>query len=220
MTPAPTSRAQSGLEERANCISHGIGFVLAVLALPVLVQSCTSSARPEAVCWQQVVGACVFTLTMMLLYLSSTLFHGAPEGQRKQFFERMDRAAIYLFIAGSYTPFAAASLQGPGSWLMLALVWTMAAAGVLLTQSQKIKHPVWSTALYVAMGWLVLLAAIPWISRMSPRVLSLLVIGGLVYTVGALLFLLSGRIRFAHLGWHVAVMAGSGLHFSAVLLNV
>lgn len=100
----PSSRAQSEREERANCISHGIGFVLAVLALPVLVTSCTSSAGPGAVCWHQVVGACVFALTMMLLYLSSTLFHGAPEGRRKQFLERMDRASIYLFIAGSYTP--------------------------------------------------------------------------------------------------------------------
>lgn len=216
----PSSRAQSELEERANCISHGIGFVLAALALPVLVTSCTRSADPGAACWQQVAGVCVFAVTMMLLYLSSTLFHGAPEGRRKQLLERMDRASIYLFIAGSYTPIAAASLHGPGSWLMLILVWAMAAAGVLLTHRQKVEHPLWSTALYVAMGWLVLLAAIPWISRMSPLVLSLLVVGGLVYTVGALLFLLGGRIPFAHLGWHVAVMAGSGLHFSAVLLNV
>jgi hemolysin III len=156
---------------------------------------------------------------MMLLYLSSALFHGLPPGPAKRFFERLDHAAIYLFIAGSYTPFAASALHGSGGWLALALVWTLALLGALVALSSLVKHPFWSTSLYVAMGWLVLLAAVPWIAQVSAVGVRLLLAGGLVYTLGAAVFLLSARVRFAHLVWHLFVMAGSGLHVAAILVD-
>jgi hemolysin III len=166
---------------------------------------------------RQVVAMVVFVATMMLLYLSSALFHGLPGGRGKQFFAKLDHSAIYLFIAGSYTPFAASSLQGGVSWPMLAMVWGLALAGVVVTLCNWIRHAFWSTSLYVALGWLVLVAAIPCIERGPALSLHLLVGGGVAYTLGAALFLLGARVRFAHLIWHLCVMLGSGLHFAAML---
>ena len=158
-----------------------------------------------------------FALAMMLLYLSSALYHGLPPGRGKRLFERLDHAAIYLFIAGSYTPFAASALQGSRAWGMLLSVWAAAVLGALLTLTQRVTHPLCSTGLYIATGWLVLLAALPSIGQVSEMGVRLLLAGGLAYTLGAALFLLSPRVRFAHLLWHLFVMAGSGLHFAAAM---
>ena len=209
----PAPRQQSAAEEIANSISHGIGFVLAAASLPILVQMSLVRVGHAL----HTIAVSVFALTMMLLYLSSALFHALPPGRAKRFFEKLDHAAIYLFIAGSYTPFAASALHDSRAWLMLALVWTAALLGVAVTLSNRITHPLWSTGLYVLMGWLVLLAALPWIERVSAAGVRLLLAGGLAYTLGAVLFLLSSRVRFAHLAWHLFVMAGSGLHFVATL---
>ncbi len=209
----PPPRPQSAAEERANSISHGVGFVLAAAFLPALLGSSARRGGDPL----QTVALAVFALTMMLVYLSSALFHGLPSGPGKRHFERLDRAAIYLFIAGSYTPFAASTLDGTRAWMMLALVWAVAALGVLMTLARRVEHPVWSTALYVAMGWGVLLAAIPLIEHFSPASVWLLASGGLAYTLGAAVYLLSARVPFAHLLWHLFVMAGSALHCAAAL---
>lgn len=206
-------RPQSAAEERANSISHGIGFLLAAAALPVMMRSSLWHGGEPL----QTIAVAVFALTMMLLYLSSALFHGLPPGRGKRFFEKLDHAAIYLFIAGTYTPFAAAALHDMRVWMTLALVWALAGLGVLITLARLVEHPLWSTALYVVMGWGVLLAALPLIRQVSPAGAQLLLAGGLAYTLGALCFLLSARVRFAHLLWHLCVMAGSGLHFAAAM---
>jgi hemolysin III len=210
---APQARQQSPAEEVANSVSHGIGFLLAVAALPILVHSSMEQASGAL----RTLSVAVFAATMMLLYLSSALFHGLPPGRSKLFFEKVDHAAIYLFIAGSYTPFAASALQGLHAWLMFALVWTLAVLGVVYSLSKRVERPLLSTGLYVAMGWMVLLAALPLIGQVSATGVTLLLAGGFAYTLGAALFLLSSRLRFAHLVWHLFVMAGSGLHFFATL---
>jgi hemolysin III len=205
-------RAQTRREEAANAISHGIGCVMAATALPILVVSAMQRGRTA-----DVVGAVVFGSTMILQYFVSTLYHAWPASASKAWMGRVDHAAIYLFIAGSYMPFALGLLRGPWGWSLFALVWTLAFAGVVTKLRDRLTHPMWSTALYVAMGWAALVATVPIVERMSPAGLAWLVSGGFFYTAGALVYLLDSRVRYAHLVWHVFVMAGSACHFCAAL---
>jgi hemolysin III len=207
-----TARDQSLGEEIANAISHGLGFLLAVASLPILSYQAAQQGSTR-----NVVAACVFSITMMLLYLVSTLYHAVPEGRAKLWLNRMDHAAIYLFIAGSYTPFALGVLHGGWGWMLLGLVWTIAAFGVTAKMFNRLRHPLWSTGLYVAMGWLVIIALGPLVGRMAPAGLVWLVSGGVAYTLGAVVFLLDNRIRYAHFVWHLFVLTGSGCHFAAAL---
>ena len=207
-----TARDQSLGEEIANAISHGLGFLLAVASLPILSYQAAQQGSTR-----NVVAACVFSVTMMLLYLVSTLYHAVPEGRAKLWLNRMDHAAIYLFIAGSYTPFALGVLHGGWGWMLLGLVWTIAAFGVTAKMFNRLRHPLWSTGLYVAMGWLVIIALGPLVGRMAPAGLVWLVSGGVAYTLGAVVFLLDSRIRYAHFVWHLFVLTGSGCHFAAAL---
>jgi hemolysin III len=208
---APRERAQTFAEEVANAVSHGIGFLLAVASLPILVVF--AGERGAA----SVVGAVVFAVTMMLLYLSSALYHALPAGRAKALFNKLDHAAIYVFIAGSYTPFALGALRGGWGWTLFGLVWGLAVLGVLLKSFDQLRHPGWSTGLYVAMGWLVLIAAGPLVDRVAFGGLVLLVAGGVAYTVGALFFLLDSKLRGAHFVWHLFVLGGSTCHFFAAL---
>ena len=210
----PADRQQSRLEETANSLSHGIGCVLALVLLPTSVQTVIArdGVSPHTIALE------VFVAATLLLYLCSALCHGLPAGTGKRFFERLDNAAIYLFIAASCSPFATAAPDGAWHWTMLALVWALALLGVAVVVRRLVTHPLWSTSLYVGLGWFALLAAMPWIERASASGVALLVAGCLVYTFGAGLFLLSARVRFAHLAWHISVMTGGGLHVAAMLL--
>ncbi|TMH34602.1 MAG: hemolysin III family protein [Betaproteobacteria bacterium] len=207
-----TDRPQTFSEELANCLSHGLGFLLAVASLPILVVFAAQRGSAASV-----VGACVFSLTMMLLYFASTMYHALPIGRAKQVFNKLDHASIYLFIAGSYTPFALGALRGGWGWTLFGLVWGFAVLGVLLKSFNRLTHPWWSTALYVAMGWLVLIAAGPLVQHVAFKGLVLLTAGGLAYTAGAVVFLFDSRIRYAHFVWHLFVMGGSTCHFFAAL---
>lgn len=207
-----SERAQSPGEEIANAISHGLGFLLAVASLPILVLQAGSQGTAR-----NIAAVCVFSLTMMLLYLVSALYHAVPEGRVKAWLNRCDHAAIYLFIAGSYTPFALGVLRGGWGWTLFGLVWTFAALGVAAKLLNRLRHPLWSTGLYVAMGWLVIIAMGPLVNRIAPAGLAWLVAGGLAYTLGAVVFLLDNRIRYAHFVWHLFVMTGSSCHFFATL---
>lgn len=206
------SRAQSAGEEVANAISHGLGFLLAVASLPILTYSAAQQGSPR-----NVVAAAVFSVTMILLYLVSTLYHALPEGRGKLWMNRLDHAAIYLFIAGSYTPFALGVLHGGWGWLLFGLVWSSALLGVTAKLFNRLRHPLWSTGLYVGMGWLVIFALGPLMERMATAGLSWLVAGGVAYTLGAVVFMLDHRVRYAHFVWHLFVLAGSGCHFVAAL---
>lgn len=198
-------------EEIASSISHGVGLVAALLALPILTAS--ASARGETI---EVVGAVVFATTMALLYLASTLYHALPAGRAKRVFRVVDHSAIYVFIAGSYTPFALGVLRGDMGWALLGAVWTLAVMGVVWKVAGTRDRPVLSAGLYVAMGWLVLLAAKPLVAAMPIDGLVWLVAGGLAYT-GGVGFYASTGLRYGHFVWHLFVLAGSACHAVAVL---
>lgn len=208
----PPDRHQSLGEEIANALSHGLGFLLAVAALPLLVQS---AARHGGTA--NVVAASLFAGTMIVLYFVSTLYHALPLGHAKRWFNRLDHASIYLFIAGSYMPFLFGVLRGAWGWALFGVVWAAAALGVAAKLLDRLKHPLWSTGLYVAMGWVALVAAAPLYERMSAQGLAWLVAGGLSYTAGAIVFLFDSKVRYAHFVWHLFVMGGSASHFFAAL---
>lgn len=206
-----TERPQTLGEEIANSVSHGLALLAALAAAPVLIMA---ASRLHAA---NIVGASVFAATMVFLYLASTLYHALPSGRAKRVFLKLDHGAIYLFIAGSYTPFALGALGGPWGWTLFGLVWAMAAFGVTLKAFDRLTHPWLSTGLYLLMGWLVLIAAVPLVERVPSTGLALLVAGGLAYTVGVVFFVLDSRLRYAHAVWHGFVAAGTGFHFFAVL---
>jgi hemolysin III len=205
-------RPQTLAEEIANSISHGLGFLLAVASLPILLAS--APAHSTAL---NLVAASVFSVTMMLLYAVSTLYHLWPQGRFKAWLNRCDHAAIYLFFAGSYTPFVLGVLRGGWGWSLFGVVWALAVLGFTSKLLDRLKHPVWSTGLYVLMGWIAVVAAAPLVARMPGAGLAWLVGGGLSYTVGAAVFLFDARVRFGHFVWHLFVLGGSACHFVAVL---
>ena len=155
-TPAPRHRPQSRGEEIANSISHGLGFVLALVAAPVLVVAATRRGTTS-----DLVAVSVFAAAMALMYLSSTIYHALLHGRAKEAFHVLDHAAIYLLIAGTYTPFTLGVLQGGWGWTLFGLVWGLAAIGVVTKMFAGIRWHGLSTIVYVVMGWLVLIAAKP-----------------------------------------------------------
>jgi len=212
MTASPLERTQTLGEELANALSHGLGFLLAVASLPILVHQ--AAVRGNAA---DVVAASLFAGTAIVLYLVSTLYHAMPAGAAKVWLNRLDHASIYLFIAGSYMPFLLGILRGAWGWSLFGVVWGAAALGVVAKLLDRLKHPLWSTGLYVAMGWVALAAAAPLVERMSASGLAWLVAGGMAYTAGAVVFLLDSRLRYAHFVWHLFVLGGSACHFFAAL---
>jgi hemolysin III len=205
-------RDQSFGEEIANALSHGLACLVAIASLPVLVHHAALHGSAA-----NVVGASLFAGTAIVLYLVSTLYHALPAGAAKRWLNRLDHAAIYLFIAGSYMPFLLGVLGGAWGWSLFGVVWGAAALGIVAKLLDRLQHPLWSTGLYVAMGWVALVAAVPLVERMSPAGLLWLVAGGVSYTLGAVVFLFDSKVRYAHFAWHLFVMGGSACHFFAAL---
>lgn len=205
-------RSQTLGEEIANAVSHGIGFLLAIASLPILVHQ--AALRGTAF---NVVGASVFAATMILLYLVSAIYHAIPASRAKIWLNRLDHAAIYVFIAGSYTPFTLGVLRGGWGWTLFGVVWACAAIGVGIKLLNRLRHPLVSTGLYLAMGWVAIVAIGPLMARMPPQGIVWLVAGGIAYTLGAVVFLLDNRLRYAHFVWHLLVLGGSACHFFAAL---
>jgi len=204
-------RAQSLGEEIANSVSHGVGLLAALIAAPVLVIDAVH--RGDTV---GIVGASVFAATMVLLYITSTLYHALPPSRAKAILRILDHSAIYLFIAGTYTPFALGVLRGPWGSSLVILVWGLALVGIALKAIGGVGHPRLSTGIYLAMGWLVLVAAKPLVAAIPPWGLFWLLAGGLVYTAGVGFFA-APRVRYTHFVWHLFVAAGTTCHFVAVL---
>lgn len=205
-----SKRPQSLGEEIANSVSHGVALVAAVVSAPFLVMS----ARHQSVA--SFIGTMVFATTMVMLYLASTLYHAMPTGRAKRVFLKMDHGAIYLFIAGTYTPFALGALSGAWGWSLFGVVWLLAAIGVTLNALDRLNHPWLSTGLYLAMGWMVVVAAVPLLERVPLPGVMLLVAGGVAYTVGVIFFVFDSRIRYSHAVWHGFVAMGTACHFVAV----
>ena len=198
-------------EEIANSISHGLGLLLALVALPVLVLAAIEIGNVRFL-----VGVSVFGGTMVLLYLASTLYHSMTHEAAKQLFRVFDHTAIFLLIAGTYTPFSLGVLRGPWGWSMLAMVWTLAIIGIILKIRKRTRHSRISIVLYVIMGWLAVIAIKPMIMLIPVPGILLIFAGGLAYT-GGLAFFAAQRIRYNHFIWHLFVIAGTTCHFFAVL---
>lgn len=213
MTKAPASREHTPSlgEEIANSVSHGVGLLAAVAATPLLLHSAVRHGGAA-----RIAGASVFAAAMVLLYLTSTLYHALPRNRAKRVFQILDHAAIFLMIAGTYTPFTLGVLRGTWGWTLFGLVWGLALGGVVLTAVGGVRYPKLSTSLYLAMGWLILVAVKPLWLRMPSEGLFWLLAGGIAYTVGVV-FYAAKRVRYCHFVWHVFVMAGTACHFIAVL---
>ncbi|MBI3043637.1 MAG: hemolysin III family protein [Betaproteobacteria bacterium] len=204
-------RPQSLGEEIANSVSHGIGLLAALAAFPVLVIAAFSRGDPAGL-----VGASVFATTMVLLYLASTLFHALPPNRAKRVFQILDHSAIFLLIAGTYTPFTLGVLRGTWGWTLFGLVWALAIAGTVFKVLGGVRYTTFSTWVYLAMGWLVLIAIEPVWTLVPKWGLFWLFAGGIAYTAGAVFFM-AERIRYFHFVWHLFVVAGTACHFFAVL---
>jgi hemolysin III len=209
---ARSARPQSRGEEIANSVSHGLALLAAVAGLPVLIVS--AARRSDAAL---VVGVSIFGASMILLYLASTVYHALPESRAKRVFNRLDHSAIFLLIAGTYTPFTLGVLRGSWGWILFGLVWGLAAVGILLKILGWARHPAISTGLYLLMGWLVLIAVQPLMTHLPSAGLWWLLAGGIAYTVGVVFFVLDERFRYAHFVWHGFVVAGTTCHFIAVI---
>ena len=209
---ATSKRVQSRGEEIANSFSHGLGLVAAVLATPFLIQHAVRQGDAGFI-----VGASIFAATMVLLYLASTLYHALPVSRAKRVFRVIEHSAIFLLIAGTYTPFTLGVLRGAWGWTLLGLVWGLAVAGVMLKALNRMAHPILSTGLYLLMGWLIVIAAQPLSARVPLSGLLWLIAGGLAYTLGVIFFALDSRLRYGHFIWHLFVMAGTTCHYFAVL---
>jgi hemolysin III len=204
-------RPQSLGEEIANSVSHGIGLLAALAAFPVLLTATLNRGDPAGI-----VGASVFATAMVLLYLASTLFHALPPNRAKRVFQILDHSAIYLMIAGTYTPFTLGVLRGDWGWTLFGLVWVLAIVGTVFKALGGVRYTTFSTWMYLAMGWLVLIAAEPVWTLVPKWGLFWLLAGGIAYTAGAMCFM-AERIKYFHFVWHLFVVAGTACHFVAVL---
>jgi hemolysin III len=198
-------------EELANSLTHGVGLALSLVGAPVLIAAAAMTDDP----WR-VVAASIYAATLVLLYAASTAYHAARVARVKALLRRVDHAAIYLLIAGTYTPFTLVTLRGAWGWSLFAIVWALALVGVILKSRYGARLPTLSTCLYLAMGWMIVLAIRPLAMHVDPAGLRWLLLGGLFYT-GGVVFYVWERLRYGHAIWHLFVIGGSVAHFVAVL---
>jgi hemolysin III len=207
-----TSRVVTAAEELANALTHGVGLLASLIGMPILVLAALNRGERIAV-----IGMSVFGATLIALYAASTFYHAVPHPVLKQRLRVMDHAAIYLLIAGTYTPFTLGVLRGTWGWTLFGIVWTLAALGVLfkLWFGSGRFHRL-STAIYVMMGWVIVIAIKPLAQSMEHAGLYLLIAGGLSYT-GGVVFYMDKRRSWTHPVWHLFVLGGSVCHYFAVL---
>lgn len=206
------TRRQSFREEVANTVSHGFGLVAGLAAAPYLLVD-----RWQGGDVLNFTGAAIFLSTLVLVYVASILYHSAPVGRAKKVFRTLDQGAIFLFVAGTYTPFALGVLRGGFGWSVLVVAWSTAAAGLVLLGTGLLRRSFAINTLYLAMGWLGLFVLRPLWEHVPLPAIALLVAGGVAYTIGVG-FLCARRLKYRHLIWHLWVIAGTMCHFVAVLL--
>jgi hemolysin III len=211
MLPKFHTRHQTRNEELLNGISHGIAFLAAVVSTPFLIIHALQIGTPGFV-----VGASIFCMTMALLYLASTIYHLLTQGKAKRVFRILDHSSIFLLIAGTYTPFTLGVFSGVLGWSFFGIIWGMATVGITLKIAAKTRHPVFSLAFYLLMGWIIIFAVKPLVELVPPLGITWLVAGGVCYTVGAIFYALDSKIHYGHFIWHLFVMAGTVCHYFAV----
>jgi hemolysin III len=199
------------LEEVANSISHGFGLLLAIAFVTVLLSSAIRISG-----FRFLIGSSVFGGTMVLVYLASTLYHSLTHKRAKHFFRLLDHSAVFLLIAGTYTPFALGILRGAWGWTLLTIIWSLAAIGITMKVIVGTRYSWISIVLYLVMGWLAVVAVKPILELVPlPGILWILA-GGIAYT-GGLAFFAAPRLRYGHFIWHLFVIVGTTCHFFAVL---
>jgi hemolysin III len=204
---------QSAGEEVANGISHGIGLVGAIIGTPILLLAAFHHGDIPFF-----IGTIIFTSTMLLVYLASTLYHGWPQTSTKSLLQVIDHAAIFLLIAGTYTPFALGPLHGAGGLVMLGIVWALALFGVIMKATRGVlRHRRLAMTLYLGTGWIGLTLIRPLALAIPSSALLWLIAGGIAYTAGTLFFA-NERLRYGHFIWHLFVLAGTSCHFAAVFI--
>jgi len=201
-------------EELVNSITHGVGLVLSVAGFVVLLTLAIMHGSAL-----RIVSCAIYGCTLICVYAASTLYHGITSPRFKHALKIFDHCAIYLLIAGTYTPFLLVNLGGGWGWSLLGVIWGLATAGILLKFWFVDHFKIFSTVVYLAMGWLAIIAVKPLLLHVSTPGIAWLVAGGLMYTVGVAFFA-APRLRYSHAIWHVFVMAGSVCHYTAVLLAV
>jgi hemolysin III len=197
----------------ANAITHGIGAVLAVAGAAYLI---AASTRGTA---RLVVSCSVFSATLVLVYICSTLYHSLVRTRARHVFHVLDHSSIYLLIAGTYTPFTLISLRGPVGWLIFGVEWSLAIAGVVVKSFAVDRFEVASALVYLFQGWFIVVAALPLLHAIGWHGILWLGAGGLAYTLGVVFFALD-RLRYFHATWHLFVLAGSVTHYFAILFYV
>lgn len=207
--PPPDPRPPIG-EEIANSVSHGVGLLATLIASPVLIVQAIGNDKPWGV-----IGASVFVAATTALYLASTLYHALPQGRSKHVLLILEHCAIYVLIAGTYTPVTLIAIGGTWGWAILWLVWLLAIVGILFKSITTTKYRWLPGVLYLALGWLIVIAVRPlWLSVPFPGLMWLLA-GGLAYSVG-LVFFAAKQIPYGHFVWHLFVLAGTTCHFVAI----
>jgi len=201
-------------EEIAHAVTHGLGLLLSICGLVVMLVYSTHYGDV----WH-ITSSCIYGATLILLYASSTLYHGIPHLDAKRILRRLDHAAIFLLIAGTYTPFTLVSIRGGWGWSLFGLVWGIALIGMVLELATEQRFKRLSMMLYLGLGWLVVVAIKPMIAAVDTGGLILLLAGGLCYSLGVLFYIWKS-LTYHHAIWHLFVLAGSALHFFSVFIYV
>jgi len=208
------SRAWTVGEEVAHAVTHGVGLLAAIAGLVILLVEAAATRDP----WR-ITACAVYASTLVLLYGTSTLYHALSATRARAILRVLDHSAIFLLIAGTYTPFALVSLRGPWGWTLLGIVWGLAALGITAKAVFGTRWPVFSTVIYVGMGWVVVVAVKPLVAHVPPAAIAWLLAGGIAYT-GGVVFYAWTKLRFSHAIWHLFVLAGSVCHYVAVIRYV
>jgi len=206
---SPT-RAWTAGEEVAHAVTHGVGLLAAIVGLVVLLVEAAATRDP----WR-ITACAVYASTLVLLYGTSALYHALSATRARRVFRVLDHSAIFLLIAGTYTPFALVSLRGPWGWTLFGIVWGLAVLGIAAKAIFGTRWPIVSTAIYVGMGWVVLVAVEPLLAHVPAGGIAWLAAGGVAYTAG-IVFYAWTRLRYSHAIWHLFVLAGSACHYAAV----
>jgi hemolysin III len=206
-----SKRIQSVGEEIANAISHGIGVIAAIAITPFLILKAIPLGAGA------ITGAAIFGATMIILYASSAIYHSLPQCRAKRIFQSLDHAAIFLLIAGTYTPFTLSVLQGAWGWTLFGVIWGLAVVGVVMKVIRTDGTSNLSIALYLAMGWLAVFAVRPLYYSMPAWGLFWIIAGGIMYSAGVAFFAYDHKGKYNHFIWHLFVLAGTTCHVIAVI---
>lgn len=212
MTNGTIERDPHLAEALANSVTHGLGLLASFLALPLLVSAAASRHDPL-----QVTGAAIYGASLVILYAASTAYHSFVDTPAREVLRTIDHSAIYILIAGSYTPFALGPLRGPVGYILLVAIWTMAVAGIAMKLMKGFGKSWLTVAPYIVMGWIAVLGIRPLITHVGMQGVMWMLAGGLLYTGGVIFYAYDRRIRYGHAVWHLFVLAGSVCHFFAVL---